>query len=72
MNLLTTTEVAARLKVSVRWVQALIASGRLPSERKGRDYFVKESDLKTVSNLKPGPKPKGTDAKQKKKPRTKA
>jgi hypothetical protein len=39
-------------------VQWLIANGRLPAQKMGRDYFVKESDLKLVADLKPGPKPK--------------
>lgn len=72
MNLLTTKEAAVRLNVTVRWIQALITGGRLPAERKGRDYFIKESDLKLVANLKPGPKPRGRDAKQKKKSKVKS
>ncbi len=57
MNELTTREVAAKLGVGVRWVQALIKSGRLPARKIGRDYVVNEKDLKFVADMKPGPKP---------------
>jgi excisionase family DNA binding protein len=59
-RLLTTPEVAERLGVSVRRVQALIKAGRLPSQQFGRDHVIKESDLKLVEDRKPGrpPKPK--------------
>lgn len=52
--MLTTPEVAERLGVSVRRVQALIAAGRLPSQQFGRDHLIKESDLKLVEDRKPG------------------
>ena len=54
MTLLTTNEVAARLGVTVKRVQAMIRDGRLPAEKMGRDYFIKEDDLKLVENRKPG------------------
>lgn len=54
MNLLTTNEVAARLGVTIKRVQAMIRDGRLPAEKKGRDYFIKEDDLKLVEDRKPG------------------
>lgn len=54
MNLLTTREVAARLGVTTKRVQALIRAGRLPAEKFGRDYMIKESDLKLVEDRKPG------------------
>jgi excisionase family DNA binding protein len=54
MKLLTTPQVAARLGVTVARVQALIWSGRLPAEKVGRDYIIKEEDLKLVSDRKPG------------------
>ncbi len=58
--MLTTPEVAERLNVSVRRVQALIEAGRLPSQQYGRDHLVKETDLKLVEDRRPGrpPKPK--------------
>ena len=58
MNLLTTPEVAARLGVTVTRVQQMIVAGRLPAEKMGRDYFVREEDLKLVENRKPGRPPK--------------
>lgn len=54
MNLLTTNEVAARLGVTIKRVQAMIRDGRLPAEKMGRDYFIKEDDLKLVAHRKPG------------------
>ena len=58
MNLLTTKEVAERLGVSVKRVQAMIRDERLPAEKLGRDYVVKEVDLKLVADRKPGRPPK--------------
>jgi excisionase family DNA binding protein len=54
MKLLTTKEVAARLGVTVTRVQQLIAAGSLPAEKMGRDYFIKEDDLKLVADRKRG------------------
>jgi len=58
MILLTTKQVAARLNVGVRRVHQLIEDGRLPAEKTGRDYFIKESDLKLVADRKTGRPPK--------------
>lgn len=58
MKLLTTNEVAARLGVTIKRVQAMIRDGRLPAEKMGRDYFIKEDDIKLVENRKPGRPPK--------------
>jgi excisionase family DNA binding protein len=54
MKLLTTKDAAERLGVTVTRVQQLIAAGRLPAEKMGRDYFIKEDDLKLVADRKPG------------------
>ena len=54
MTLLTTKEVANRLKVSVRRVHALIEAKRLPAQKYGRDYLIEEKDLKLVENRKVG------------------
>jgi excisionase family DNA binding protein len=62
MSLLTTSEVAERLGVTVPRVHALIRVGRLPAEKMGRDYFIKEADLKLVENRKPGRPPKAKPA----------
>ncbi|MDQ1557543.1 MAG: Helix-turn-helix domain [Pyrinomonadaceae bacterium] len=70
MKLLTTSEVAARLGVTIKRVQAMIRDGRLPAEKMGRDYFIKEDDLKLVADRKPGRPPKaktGTGSKTSKK-----
>lgn len=66
MNLLTTKEAAARLDVTVRRVHQFIEEGRLPAKKMGRDYFIKEDDLKLVEDRKPGrpsKKASGTDGK---------
>ena len=65
MNLLTTKEVAARLGVTIQRVQALIQDGRLPASKLGRDYVIKEQDLKLVADRKPGrPRKQGTRSKK--------
>jgi excisionase family DNA binding protein len=63
MNLLTTSEVAARLGVTMKRVQAMIRDERLPAEKRGRDYFIREADLKLVEDRKPGRprKPQSTE-----------
>ena len=50
VKLLTTVEAAERLGVTVQRVQQLIWEGKLPAELLGRDYVIKESDLKLVAN----------------------
>jgi len=49
MKILTTPEVAKKLGVSVSRVQALIAEHRLPAQKIGRDFMVREEDLILVS-----------------------
>ncbi len=56
-RMLTTPEVAKRLKISTRRVLALIESGRLPSQQFGRDHVIKESDLKLVADRQTGRPP---------------
>ena len=51
---LTTQEAAARLSISVIRVRQLIGGGRLPAEKFGRDYMIKEEDLDLVADRKPG------------------
>lgn len=61
-GLIGTMEAAERLKLSVRRVQALIAAGRLPAERVGNSFAIRESDLKTLEGRKAGrPKPDSGD-----------
>jgi excisionase family DNA binding protein len=59
-NYLTTPQVAKRLGVSIRRVQALIKAGRLPSRQYGRDHIINEADLALVADRKPG-RPKKAD-----------
>jgi excisionase family DNA binding protein len=54
MEYITTKEVAEKLGVSLRRVQAMITSGRLPATKVGRDYLIRERDLKLVENRKVG------------------
>lgn len=55
---MTTQEVAERLGVTSIRVRQLISGGRLPAEKFGRDYMIKEEDLKLVEDRKPGRPPK--------------
>lgn len=54
MGFLTTKQVAERLGVTIRRIQALVTSGRLPAQKFGRDYMIREKDLKLVENRKVG------------------
>ena len=54
MDFLTTKKVADRLGVTIRRVQALVTAGRLPAQRIGRDYLIREKDLRLVENRKVG------------------
>ena len=67
MKMLTTTEAAERLGVTVRRVNDLISSGRLPSERFGRAHMIRESDLQLVEGRQPGRPPKAKPAETSKK-----
>jgi excisionase family DNA binding protein len=58
MGLITTAQAAKRLGISVRRVQELISSQRLPAQQFGRTYVVNEEDLKLVENRKVGRPPK--------------
>lgn len=60
MGLITTAQAADKLGISVRRVQELINTGRLPAQQFGRTYVVDEDDLKLVEDRKVGrpPKPK--------------
>lgn len=58
MDYLTTKEVAARLGVTIKRVQAMIRDERLPAVKVGRDYLVLEADLSLVADRKPGRPPK--------------
>lgn len=61
---LTTKEVAEKLGVTVGRVRQMIADGQLPSQKIGRDNFIKESDLELVKDRQVG-RPKGYSPKSK-------
>jgi excisionase family DNA binding protein len=54
MELLTTKEAADKLGVHRSRIHALIQSGRLPAEKFGNVYMIREQDLKLVEERKPG------------------
>jgi excisionase family DNA binding protein len=54
MKLLNTQEAAKKLGVNHSRVRQLISGGRLPAQKIGRDWIIKESDLKKVADRKPG------------------
>jgi excisionase family DNA binding protein len=54
MEFLTTKQAAERLGITPRRVQALVTAGKLPASKFGRDYMIKESDLKLVEDRKVG------------------
>ena len=58
MAMISSKDAAAHLKLSVRRVQALIKTGRLPAKMIGGVYLIEEKDLAFVKNRKPG-RPKG-------------
>jgi excisionase family DNA binding protein len=49
MNILNTSEAAARLGISTRRVIALIDEGKLAAKKVGRDYVIEEDALMTVT-----------------------
>lgn len=59
---LTTKEAAERVGLTYVRINQLIKSGELPAEKRGRDYFVKESD---VERLKDRPERRGRPPKSK-------
>jgi excisionase family DNA binding protein len=54
MDFLTTKQAAEKLGITPRRVQALIEANRLPAQKFGRDYQIREKDLKLVENRKRG------------------
>lgn len=60
--LLSVSEAADKLGIS-RWrINQLINQERLPAQKVGRAYIIKESDLKLVEDRKPG-RPTKNDSK---------
>lgn len=54
MEILSTKEAAKKLKVSAIRVRQFIREGRLPAQKVGRDYIIKEKDLEKVEDRQPG------------------
>jgi excisionase family DNA binding protein len=52
--MLTTKQAATRLGITPRRVGALIAAGRLPATKLGRDWLIAEESLAMVAERKPG------------------
>ena len=53
-DLISSKEAAEKLGVSLRRVQALITSGKLPAQKIGNSYVVQEKDLELVKERTPG------------------
>lgn len=66
MNLLTVQQAAEKLGVHRSRVHALIKAERLPAQKYGNQYLIKESDLKLVEERKTGRPPKQAKADGKK------
>jgi excisionase family DNA binding protein len=54
MKTISTKQVAQRLGVSVRRIQAMITAGRLPAEKFAGVWMIKEKDLGKVGDRRPG------------------
>jgi excisionase family DNA binding protein len=50
MGLLTTRQAAERLGISIPRIHQLINEGLLPAEKIGRDYVIREEDLKLAKD----------------------
>ena len=57
-TLITTTEAADRLGLTVRAVQKMIEGGRLEAQKMGRDYFIEPSALNDIPKQAAGRPPK--------------
>ncbi len=62
-DLISTKEASEKLNLSIRRVQALITSGKLPAVKIGNSYVIKESDLKLVEDRPTGRPPKDKEKK---------
>lgn len=63
MNMISAKDAATKLGISIRRVQQLAGSGRLPSVQIGGTLVIKESDLALVAERKAGrPKKEGAAA----------
>ncbi len=59
IKLLSVAEVAERLGVTRARVNQFISENRLPAQRIGRSFAIREEDLGLVENRKTGRPPKG-------------
>ena len=60
MDLMTVKEVSEKLEVTIGRIHQLIKVGRLPAEKLGSQYVIREADLCRIENRKPGRPPKKT------------
>lgn len=58
IDLISTKEASEKLGLSIRRVQALITSGRLPAQKVGNSYVIQEKDLEYVKERKVGRPPR--------------
>lgn len=61
-DLISSKDAAEKLGLSLRRVQALITSGRLPAQKIGNSYIVREKDLELVKDRTPG-RPRAKESK---------
>ena len=54
MKLINTKKASKLLGVNVQRVRQLIAAGRLPAQKVGRDWVIREWDLSKVADRKHG------------------
>lgn len=66
VKLLSVAEAAKKLGVTRGRVNQLIANNRLPAQKIGRAYVVREDDLKLVENRQTGRPPKAKGAEERK------
>lgn len=57
MDLITAKQAAEKLGVNDSRVRQLIASGKLPAEKYGNLWLIKEKDLEMVQDRKPTGRP---------------
>lgn len=62
MDLISTSEAAEALGLTVGRVQQLIWEGRLPAQMIGSRYVINREDLKLVKGIKRGRPPKTKEA----------
>ena len=65
-ELLTTSEAAAVLGLTVRAVQKMIENGRLEARKAGRDYLINRNALENIPKQVQGRPPKSSKKKGKK------